>query len=132
MTDQTTEPQEEEFTCPYCRRPIPNELHTCEKCGLIFNPEEMGKPGYVARVKGGLEFDCDDLEFLMDKKSKLRKEKIFPSRFHCIDFLHNIQHNCPDDMRYMAWFVDGEDIKRNLWTGEIEEKTKKVFFGFLG
>jgi hypothetical protein len=124
---------EDEFTCPYCRRPIPNELHTCEKCHLTFNPEEMGKSGYVARVKGGLSLNAMDWEFFMDRKSKNKREKIFPSRFHCIDFFHNIYHLGRDDMQYMIWFADGEDKARNLWTGELKEESHgKTFFGFLG
>jgi len=130
MTEELTV-EVEEFTCPYCRRPIPNELHTCEKCKLVFNPEEMGKSGYAARYKGGLSLDADELEFFMDKKSKNRKEKIFSSRFHCIDYFHNIHHLGFDDMRYMIWFTEEENEPRNLWTNELKKEKQEVFFGFL-
>ena len=76
--------------------------------------------GYVARKRGSISFTSDDLEFMMDKKD-LRKEKIFPSREECIKFFREEKHYSIDDLKYMFWFESGEDIRRNLWTNEIEK-----------
>lgn len=77
--------------------------------------------GCVARLVGGISFNSNEIEFLMDKKNQ-RKEKIFPSRESAIEFLRKEKHFAVDDLLYMFWFEDGEDIKRNLWTGESVEK----------
>lgn len=78
--------------------------------------------GYVARYKGGISFDSKDLEFMRDKKD-LTREKKFNSREECIAFFRETMHYAIDDLKYMFWFEDGEDIKRNLWTGEeVNEK----------
>lgn len=76
--------------------------------------------GYVARLKGGLGLDADDLEFMMDKKHP-RKEKIFKCRRSCMMFFHDEWHLSMDDLSFLFWFEEGEDIKRNLRTGKIAD-----------
>jgi hypothetical protein len=76
--------------------------------------------GYVARIKGGVGFDSNDLEFCMDKKHP-KREKIFKCRRSCMLFFYDEKHLTMDDLSYMTWFEEGEDIRRNLVTGKIED-----------
>jgi hypothetical protein len=78
----------------------------------------MNGSGYVARKKGGVGLDSEDLQFLMDKKHKT-KEKIFENRAKCLEWFWEVQHYGEDDLRYLIWFEEGEDIPRNLFTNEI-------------
>ena len=76
--------------------------------------------GYVARLKGGFGPDSEDLEFCMDRKHP-RIEKIFKCRRSCMLFFYDEKHLTMDDLKYLMWFEEGEDIRRNLVTGKVED-----------
>lgn len=75
--------------------------------------------GYIARRKGGVGFNSEDLEFFRDKKTKYRKEKIFQSREECIEFFKR-EYNCGKfELAELIWFEEGEDIQRSLVTNAV-------------
>lgn len=88
--------------------------------------------GYVARMLGGLGIDENEIQFLLESKKFPHKEKIFESREAAIKFLREEMHYAIDDLKYMFWFEEGEDIKRDLLTNKNlcsnEESTNKEDF----
>ena len=36
-------------------------------------------------------------------------------------FFYEEKHLCMDDLKYLIWFEEGEDIRRNLVTGKVED-----------
>jgi hypothetical protein len=74
------------------------------------------KPGYVGRMKGGIDLDSDGVEFLISKRTRV--EKRFPSRLDAIKYLREVEHFAVDDLKYMYWYQYGEDIRREVLTGE--------------
>jgi len=74
--------------------------------------------GYVARKIGGFREDKDEIQFLMQRKN-IKKEMIFPSREECIKYFREKEHYATDDLLYIIWFEEGEDLQRNLLTNEL-------------
>ena len=74
--------------------------------------------GYVGRTPCLSVLSLRSIEYMMDKKNRSR-EMIFKDREQAVGYFKKIEHLSEDDIQYMFWFEEGEDLKRNLLTGEL-------------
>jgi len=74
--------------------------------------------GHVGRTPCLQVLPFKQIEFLMDKKNK-SKEMIFKSREEAVEYFRKVEHLANDDIQFLFWFEEGEDLKRNLLSGDL-------------